>query len=244
MRKKVEVGLLLISTGKYHQFINPLLETINKHFFKDDNLSVFLFTDDIKQSINWPERVNYKLVNHVEHEPWPSSTLNRYEYFSSVRNQIYTYAPDYVFYVDVDSLFVKDFSIHLKRGILIAIHHCGFANGGWGSVNTPENSTAFLSPEEYQGNPYYMGGFQGGCTKTYLQACLTIRDNIREDKQNNVMAEWHDESHWNAYLLKNKELYSSFMRIGPTFYMAEEMPDAQEKATILALQKNHLEIRS
>ena len=48
---------------------------------------------------------------------------------------------------------------------------------------------------------YYFGAFWGGKLSNVLQMCKTIRRRIWADLTNNVMPQWHDESHLNRYMM-------------------------------------------
>jgi hypothetical protein len=71
-----------------------------------------------------------------------------------------------------------------------------------GSVDVNPKSTAFVGPEEPM-IAYFCGGFQGGTSESFLEACRTMKQNIDIDDSNSVMAKWHDESHWNRYVINN-----------------------------------------
>ena len=118
---------------------------------------------------------------------------------------------------------------------LTATRHPGFVNGGWGSNNVDKRSTAFI-PEELR-KTYFAGGFQGGETTAYLQACKTLSDNISKDEDIGIIAEWHDESHWNSYLsTRTPKIISN------EYCMCEKNISGNPK--IIALDKNHAELRS
>ena len=50
---------------------------------------------------------------------------------------------------------------------------------------------------------YYAGGFQGGKTDNFIKAMKVMRANIEKDFNNNYIAIWNDESHFNRYLFDN-----------------------------------------
>jgi hypothetical protein len=258
-KEEIKAGLVLICTGKYDQFLQPMLDSIQKHWFPEQKeVPVFLFTDKtltIKEAIDKPAVMINRIalyMQHTEHKPWPLPTLLRYETmlksWSTIRFQT-----THVFYVDVDALFVKDIDGDVLGIVgedtdlefpcdLVGVRHCGFANGGWGSPNTPKESTAYFPEEEYRYCDYLMGGFQGGKTVHYLMAVSEMMKNIAIDQSNGTMAEWHDESHWNWYWHVAAKIYTRSV-MGPTFFMAEEMAGS-DQAYILALKKDHAAVRS
>ena len=47
----VKIGLLLVATGKYIKFIEPLIHSAEKYFLADQEIFYFVFTDgDLKES--------------------------------------------------------------------------------------------------------------------------------------------------------------------------------------------------
>lgn len=234
----MKIGLLLIATGKYDVFLQPLIDSVDKYFFKDDTVEIFLFSDKVPCVIH-SDRL--KIVHiHTEHKPFPYSTLYRYKYFHNSRDLINN--TDYVFYCDVDMKFVD----YVGREILpddpsglVAVNHPGFAkNGGWGSPNMFKESRAYVAPENR--GPYCAGGFQGGVTMAYLSACAGLDANITVDENNGVMAEWHDESHWNSFL--SAKGYQEVKILSHEYCMSDA--DISGSPKLLALTKDHGALRS
>ncbi len=231
----MKIGLLLIATGKYDVFLQPLIDSVEKYFFVDEKIEVFLFSDKAPH-INHSERLSILHIP-IEHKPFPYSTLYRYKYFYNNSRFVNT---DYVFYCDVDMVFVD----HVNSEILpdnlgcrlVAVQHPGFAKtGGWGSPNVFKESTAYVSPELR--TEYVAGGFQGGRTEDYLIACRELDSNITTDENNGIMAEWHDESHWNKYLVNHPKKILSH-----EYCMSDA--DISGSPKILALTKDHNAFRS
>jgi hypothetical protein len=68
----------------------------------------------------------------------------------------------------------------------------------------------------------------------------TISENVLEDERNEIMAEWHDESHLNHYIFANPE----FMLLPLHFCCPDNLTLQPDPAKIIALTKNHEEVRS
>jgi len=233
----MNIGLLLIATGKYDTFVQPLIDSIEKHFFKEKKVIVYLFTDT--EDTFQANRVAIKYI-WTKHEPFPYATLNRYSYFCKQEDTFIGDGIDYLFYCDVDMLFVSDVSEEIlpdsisDNGI-VAVRHPGFINGGWGSPNVDIKSMAYVEPEK-RGN-YYAGGFQGGLFVFYMLLCKQLHEAIFNDNNNGVMAEWHDESHFNKYLtyIKNPKILSH------QYCMPDDNITGEPK--ILALSKDYKALR-
>ena len=70
-----------------------------------------------------------------------------------------------------------------------------------------------------------------------------IAERVNKDFEKGVIALWHDESHMNRYLIDNPPTLS----LTPSYCFAEEQirnPDYPHTPKIIALKKNHDELRS
>jgi histo-blood group ABO system transferase len=227
----MKIGLLLISTGKYHQFIEPLINSARKYFLSGlgYDITFFLFTDADRQNF---ENQNDVIYTHKLHEPWPFPTLKRYETFH--KNNHLFLEQDYLFYCDIDMLFVD----HVGPEILsdrVATTHPGFL-GKRGTPETRKESLACVFPHEKIS--YFAGGFNGGKTEEFLKMSEIISHNIQKDLDNDVIAIWHDESHLNRYFIDNPPTNV----LSPSYCYPESWQLPFQKR-LLALDKNHKEIR-
>ena len=147
--------------------------------------------------------MSYKRIrfikNEIKHEPWPFTTLKRFEYFLSAREEIAD--SDYSFYVDVDSLFIKEIqtSILSGKGMIGTIHPCLFVGPGSPERN-PESKACIPMGSDSR---YFCGGFFGGSSKEFIETSESILSNIQDDLQRGIIAVWHDESHLNKYFYDN-----------------------------------------
>lgn len=180
----------VIATNKYIEFVQPLVDSLDKYFLIDHKLTVNVFSDS--KGIKGTERVS--IIEHtIPAYKFPEATLLRYHIMTSI-----TYDTDYIFYLDADML-INDFVGEEILGDLVAVRHPGFyISGEWGSNNTPKGSTAYLEPINRV--KYYAGGFQGGSSDVYLKVIKKLAANIDIDTANGLMADYHDETHWNHFL--------------------------------------------
>lgn len=241
----MRITLLLIATRNYKPFVAPLLDGVQKHFFPNDEVNVIIFTDEVSYLENFqkPEnrgRLNIGLVQ-IRALGFPEATLYRYKIFSTLNKEI---VGDYCFYMDVDMKLVADVGREIL-GSLVAVRHPAFYNRGWGSPNCDERSTGFVPKKQWFN--YVAGGFQGGKTESYLHACGVLARHIEQDEKIGVLAEWHDETHWN-WLLKNTPIKPKYLDSG--YCMVEEEERRIKwginhlEPKIIALTKNHAEIRA
>lgn len=252
-REKLTVGLLLISTGLYDQFLQPLIDSVDRHFFQGDDIIIYLFGDKEKYSFKLPSRISI-IVTQIKHEPWPASTLFRYKHFVSAAKKIAIC--DYCFYSDVDMMMVGDVTddVLLKNNEevdLIFTRHPGFWNNKeWGSQGVSERSKAYLREDER--HRYVCGGFNGGKAHRFLEMSRVLADNINADEGIGYRCPHNDETHTNAFA--NRIVYKDYPTwkvkdLTPSYCMLPDK-DARIKfgieglpAIIYALDKNHEELR-
>lgn len=228
----MKIGFLVIATNKYIKFVSPLVDSINKYFLPTYDKKIFCFTD----------KMDYELQDnvikiHQEHMKWPLTTLKRYEIFH--KNKDYYNDIDVLYYLDADMLINDFIGIEVLPDIrgLLSIVHPGYFRDKMQTYERNPQSKAYVDYNHYI---YHCGGFQGGTKDKYLEVCEKLMNNINDDMKRGIIAVWHDESHWNAYLINNpnsyKELNSS--------YCYPESWQLNLPKKILALDKNHQEIRN
>jgi histo-blood group ABO system transferase len=228
MKKKYNIGVLLIATNKYIRFAKNILNDIDKHFLNGHDVTPFLFTDHEDYSHD----VNFKKYK-IDHKPWPKVTLERYHTFLTVEEELQKC--DYLFYLDVDMKIVQNINEEIL-GESVATVHPGYRGG----IGTPERrriSTACIASSCK--NTYFAGGFNGGSSKEFLRMSKAIKKNIEQDYKNNIIARWHDESHMNKWFYENEPS----VKLSPSYCYAEGSNLAYEPK-IIALNKNHSKLRA
>lgn len=218
------VCVLIIATGKYDRFVGPLVESIHRYLLPGRDKHIHVFTDSRQEWIGAE-------THYIEHKPFPLATLQRFEVFDNHRDILEGY--DHYFYIDADMRLVAPVGDEIL-GERVAVLHPGFV----GKTGTPERrikSSAYIAKNEK--NRYFAGGFQGG--SDYLTICRVLADNIRVDMSKQIIAVWHDESHWNWYL----HHYKPDVVLDPAYCYPESW-DLPYERKILALDKDHREIRN
>lgn len=236
------VGVLLVATGKYYShFFENLYKSSEKFFLPNTQKTYYVFTDAINQLTAVPENV---IIVYQEWEPFPGPTLHRYHYFDSISEILKKH--DYLFYTDVDMLFVDTVSSsYLMSKAFVAVVHPGFYKtfNHRGTPETNPNSKAFIDPSvDFE---YVAGGFQGGKTKYFLMAIHTMKLSIDIDFDNGIVPVWHDESMWNKFVVLNKSnvhFCQPDMCFPQNTNINSYLSDIRAPK-LIALDKNHTEVR-
>lgn len=229
----MKIGLLIIATNKYIEFLQPLINSADQYFLNNKDVTYFIFTNKII-NIN----TDRNIINiYVEHKDWPWMTLGRYKIFSE--NQKKISEMDYLYYCDADMKFVNNINEEIIGESVATIHPGFYHNVNLSNIALEKRpkSLAYLPPNTIK--RYYAGGFNGGSSSHFLKMSKIISDNIDMDlNENNIIAEWHDESHMNKYFHEN----SPSLELSPSYCYPESWYLPFEKK-LLALDKNHSEFR-
>ena len=224
----MKILLNLIATNKYLSFLDIICPSIEDHFFPNEEVTVLVHTNLDLPDLSKYSRIKF-VKNEIVHEPWPFTTLKRFEYFLSARDIILDH--DYSFYVDVDSLFLNEISGTLlpKEGMIGTIHPCLFNGPG-----TPERNPVSKACIPFgSDNRYFCGGFFGGRSGDFIKASEDIYSDIMDDLSRGVIAIWHDESHLNRYLFQNPPA----VILDVPFAVAENMTPKLPESKVLFLDK-------
>lgn len=229
----MKIAVLNVATGRYIDLSKRLFDSIKNNFLIDHEVDIFLFTDSCEEFGD-----NIKKYN-IKRKGFPGDTLFRYHYFLLAEKELLKY--DFLFYLDADLYIEKPIGEEIISDI-VAVHHPGFFKKNNGTFERRQASTAFVEPNI--NSPYFCGGVQGGRTECYLSACKQIKENINIDISKGVMAVWHDESHWNRFLLDNKPTLELDPRYCyPTDAYFPWIENLNDDRIIVTVEKNEKEIR-
>ena len=221
------VGLLIMATGKYVSYAERLIESAEKHFCKNHQVTYFVFTDgDLQNPKDNVVRVFQSRLG------WPYDTMMRFQVYYNHRDLLEN--QDYLYASDADMLFVDDVGDEIL-GERVATMHPGFVNQR-GSYETNPLSLACVYKNE--GEHYFAGGFYGGTAEEVLNIARINSENIDKDLEHGFIAVWHDESHWNRYCIDHKPT----VILSPSYCYPESWHLNYPKK-LLALDKNHKELR-
>ena len=210
--KRYKIGVMCICLNEpYWQYAKDMIESANKHLLKEHDVE-FLFWSDM------PKESSYgATVFPTEAVTWPYPTLLRYHLF--LKEEEYLRKFDYLFYVDIDMLFVGTVGSEILGEHLTMTQHPMYAlrPGLYPPFEPNLNSTAYiprLGRHIHQNGQlrleplYAAGGFQGGTTDSFIKAMRSMKRTIDDDFTKNYAAIWNDESHWNKYLFDNPSTVS------------------------------------
>jgi hypothetical protein len=87
----------------------------------------------------------------------------------------------------------------------------------FGAFETNKNSTASVNKDDDL-SVYFQGCLWGGKVPNIITLIEELDNRINIDLKNNIIAEWHDESHLNKFFIENK---NDVNILGPQFAYPE-----------------------
>lgn len=235
----LKIAILYICTGEYYKFWPDFYSSCEKHFCKDEQKHYFVFTDSKKFEEN-----NTLSIIHQDNLGWPFNTLYRYRMFLRIKEQLADF--EYMVFFNANCQFMIDIRFEEFFGVdkkLVACLHPGFYNKAEQdfTYERRKESMAYVEKGKY----YFAGGICGGYKDDFLKMSFQLLHNIDKDLDNGLLALWHDESYWNAYLNNEYEHIQDGLNILNSGYLYPEnwsIPFAQkiflrDKNSVLEIDK-------
>lgn len=201
---KTAVALTVFAVGRYLEaYLEAFLVSAEQHFMIGLPVMYYIFTerpDDVPKINMGPDRA-YRIIQVERHSRWQDISMMRMKTISELIDSEIKYLFSHVFCFDVDQRFTGRFgSEALGESVaLLHAHYYKLPKNRFTYDRNPK-SKAYMETGDY----YYHAAIYGGTwekVKAIADACLAA---IMEDKQNNVEALWHDESHLNKYFWLHK----------------------------------------
>ena len=228
----MKICVITIATGRYIQFVEKLLDSIEQNFLVGHDISCLLFTDNNLEEVS----DNIK-VSNIEHKVWPEPALKKYNYINSEKEYLKNF--DYIYLFDADVYFVDEVKEEVLQNLIGVLHPYKILEDKSVYPYEPrEESTAYVSNENR--NKYYAAAFVGGKTEYFLGMAETISKRVIQDEKNNITAVWHDESHLNKYFNENPPT-----DLSPSYMFPEELlnnPNYPWEPKIIAVNKDAFDI--
>lgn len=214
----MKIAILYVCTGKYDIFWKDFYLSFEKNFISNSEKHYFIFTD----STNIFEADKNKNIHITPQKDlgWPMNTLKRYQMFSSIKDQLQGF--DYVFFFNANLLCIEPITAEefLSSGNqkLVGAIHPGFYRKPKKIWPYDLSKKSLASVDTNKAKYYYQGAVNGGESAYFLQVIEELKNNVNTDLQNNIIALWHDESHWNKYLSEHMDIVKS---LSPSYLYPE-----------------------
>lgn len=199
------MGNFFLVSSRYIVFLEDFLKTAEEHFMIGHRVNYYIFTDQVEvipkvELGKMRKLVPLKVRSYLQ---WQDVSMGRMDMIRNSSEHRFIHEVDYLVCVDVDMTFKH----HV--GVEILSERFGTFHPGYFTVERDRfpyerqpDSQAYIP--EGQGDFYYAGGFFGGTVAEVQKLTAKCHRSIMLDKEKNLEAVWHDESHLNKYFLYHK----------------------------------------
>lgn len=196
----MKVAILYVCTGKYIRFWEEFYSSAERHFLPGVEKHYFVFTDQ-----DFPEASSPNVTRvHQENLGWPDNTLRRFHMFLKIEGDLA--AHDYLYFFNANCRFKQSVGPEFlpeKKEQLLVVRHPGHIDRPVNQMPYERNPRSRASIPWGVGEFYVCGGVNGGTSETFLKFANHAREAIDADFRDGIVAEWHDESHINRYIIDN-----------------------------------------
>ena len=196
----MKVAILYVCTGKYIRFWEEFYNSAEQHFLPGVEKHYFVFTDQYFPKASSP---NVTKV-HQENLGWPDNTLRRFHMFLKVESDLA--AHDYLYFFNANCRFKRDVGSEFlpeQEDQLLVVRHPGHIGKPIDELPYERNPRSRASIPIGQGEFYVCGGVNGGSSQSFLKFARHAKEAIDADFRDGIVAEWHDESHINRYIINH-----------------------------------------
>lgn len=234
----MKIAILYICTGKYKIFWEDFYSSCERYFISNADKHYFVFTD--AQHIHDESNKSKITKIYQKNLGWPNNTLKRYEMFLSIKEALRKF--DYILFLNADLLFFKKISaeefLPANNKKLLACIHPGYFNAHIKKYPYEKNKQSKAYIKSGDGSLYYQGAINGGASENFLEAIEVLANNINDDLHKNIIAKWHDESHWNKYINDNLDIVKI---LHPGFLYPEHSNIPFEKKIIIRDKRKYID---
>lgn len=221
-----------VATNLYIEYWKRMVQSAESVSKIEDQVTFFVFTDNPKSAEIFAKDIKNVAVRVFRIEPygWPEATLLRYAIFGS---QIHQMKSDILMHLDADMLIARNPWSRVRSRLvaekICLVMHPGFwrpvgvqrvalyasrpmlaykdlrmkiKEGGLGAWEKNPNSGAYV-PRKLRKN-YFCGGTWFGKNEAIKDLLKRLERQVSSDRDRNITAKWHDESHINNWATENR----------------------------------------
>lgn len=222
-----KIGLCVVATGKYIQFIPQLVESAKKYFCTNHQVTIFVFTDQ-----PYPEEQGVVRIEQAR-LGWPHDSLKRfhiYDAHSALLSEM-----DYLFAIDADAYFAGSIGNEILSNRVFT-QHPGYVNKK-GMYEKKKTSSAYVRNKDFKS--YLCGGFYGGKRDYFFDFLHKVIELVDADLAKGYIAKWHDESYLNRFCID----HPPSLILSPAYCYPADWSLPYEKKVVV-ITKDHEEMRA
>ncbi|XP_060107373.1 N-acetyllactosaminide alpha-1,3-galactosyltransferase-like [Heteronotia binoei] len=205
-KKKVTVGLTVFAIGKYlDKYLKNFLTSANTYFMPGQNVIFYIVVDNLSgvPLIELGPLRTLKVFQVEKESRWQDISMMRMKTIADLIESQIRHEVDFLFCMDVDQVFESNYGVETLDESVAQLQAWFYkANRESFTYERNPESAAYIPYEE--GDFYYHAAVFGGTPQRIYNLTRECYEGIRYDKEHNLEAIWHDESHLNKYYLRNR----------------------------------------
>ncbi|XP_069490064.1 histo-blood group ABO system transferase 1-like [Ambystoma mexicanum] len=226
--KNCSIGLSVFALGSYTKLLKRFLESSDKFFMVGHKVIYYVYTDqpeDVECITTQTDR-QCKIYKTASYDSKIRVFMKRMEILHlDIKSGLIDV--QYLVCADVDLVFQDDVGVEILGDLVATVHPDFYKTGR--DIFTYERrptSQAYIPREE--GDFYYQANLFAGTVEEIYHLTKSCDEAIKIDDSKGIVAVFHDESHFNKYLLYHKPTKI----LSPEYIWRRGLPQTSEIKTI------------
>lgn len=225
--EKQRVGLCVMATGSYIQYVDRLLDSADTYFLPGHEVNYFVFTDS-------PFEHKNAYTIYQQQLGWPYDSMMRFAIYLKHAHLFSGF--DYVYAIDADMGFVDyvgDEILSNRVATILSVHLF--------KAHKPyeSNPLSMAYVHVNEGKEYYAGAFYGGSRDEFIRLLKITSEQVAIDLARGYIAWANDESHINRYFVT----YKPTLELSPSYCHFEHWQSPFAKKIVAYDDKDYAQTR-
>ncbi|KAK2898820.1 hypothetical protein Q8A67_010238 [Cirrhinus molitorella] len=189
-QQNLTIATTVFALGKYTRFIKDFLESAEQHYFVGFRVHFYLFTDQPESvpEVKMGENRSLTVLKVQSLNRWQDISMNRMEKLEKLIENELAGEADYVFCLDVDTMFYGRWGAE-SLGRLVGVIHPWFFDAPRDQFTYERRPESLAYIPAGEGDYYYAGAAFGGTLEDVHNLTKTCREHLNIDAVKSIEAQ-------------------------------------------------------